>query len=149
MIITIKRTYHNNGTTGDIFVNNVYICNCIEQPWDDNKIGMSCIPEGEYEIELKHYGRYHNKWKDKDWYQGVLLLKNTEPRSEILIHPANYVSQIRGCIAPVRVLDKKDGVPCGWDSVNAFRELYDLIIEFIQKDDKVIIKIETHSKHSC
>ena len=62
----------------------------LELPWKDNERRVSCIPPGTYEI-IKHTSpKFGECW----WLQDV------PGRSEILIHAANYVRQLRGCIAP-------------------------------------------------
>ncbi len=62
----------------------------LELPWKDNAVGVSCIPVGLYKMVLHvspKFGRCY-------WLQDV------PNRSEILIHPANFVGQLRGCMAP-------------------------------------------------
>ena len=67
----------------------VFTCKTLERPWENNKIGRSCIPEGTYPV------KYHNSPKFK---RVLPWLQNTEPRTYILIHNGNYVTQIEGCI---------------------------------------------------
>ena len=141
MELELKRTYNPGGVTGVLQCCGEHLAYTLEQPWRDNKIGVSCIPEGEYEIGLKFYGRYHDKWHGHDWYQGVLILEGTSPRAEILIHPANYINEIRGCICPVTTLDEQKGIPVGWSSNQAFRKVYDMIIHDLVEAKKVSILI--------
>lgn len=62
----------------------------LELPWKDNQRNISCIPEGTYmcvpRSSVKHGAHFH--------------LVNVPQRSLILIHVANYISQLQGCIAP-------------------------------------------------
>lgn len=72
----------------------------IERPWLNNIKGVSCVPLGVYQIRLFN----HAKWGDVLWLESRennVYWKPTSPthRSEILVHPANYVSDLRGCIA--------------------------------------------------
>lgn len=60
----------------------------LEEPWLDNKQGISCIPEGEY-ICKPHTG---TKFKD------VWEITNIPGRSAILIHSGNSTDDIEGCI---------------------------------------------------
>jgi hypothetical protein len=62
----------------------------VELPWKDNERRVSCIPPGTYQM-IQHYSP---KFGPCYWLQDV------PGRSEILIHPANYYSQLLGCIAP-------------------------------------------------
>lgn len=96
----------------------------IERPWLDNKRNESCIPDGEY--ELSHFR--HAAWGDA-W-----LLHDVPNRSEILIHPANYAHELRGCIAPgidtsYGYTKNKGFTAMVTDSRRAMRALYDVLGE--------------------
>jgi hypothetical protein len=60
----------------------------LELPWRDNQRNISCIPEGEYPI----YTFSHSHLGP------VIGLKDVPDRSEILIHPGNYIHESNGCI---------------------------------------------------
>jgi hypothetical protein len=62
----------------------------LELPWKDNQRRVSCIPAGVYQM-VKHVSP---KFGNCYW------IKDVPNRSEILIHPANHVGQLLGCIAP-------------------------------------------------
>lgn len=68
----------------------LFSCFSLELPWNDNKVGASCIPPGTYKLLHRSSPKYGNH----------LHVLDVPGRSYILIHPANYVSQLRGCIAP-------------------------------------------------
>ncbi len=76
----------------------------LELPWLENKRGISCIPNGEYECFLRHSGKFGKCYEVKD----------VPGRSGILIHRGNYggnkskgfKSDIEGCI----LLGKSTGV---------------------------------------
>jgi len=73
---------------GRIIMDN--ICG-IELPWKNNKRNISCIPAGEYSaIAVKRYsnGKY------------ALWVQDVPNRSQIMVHTANFVRQLRGCLAP-------------------------------------------------
>ena len=64
----------------------------IELPWKENQTGVSCIPEGRYELV--------KRWSPK--FLRHLQVMNVPGREYILIHPANEALQeLKGCIAPV------------------------------------------------
>lgn len=60
----------------------------IERPWANNEPFVSCIPQGEYKVVRRHSEKYGAHWH-------VLDVPN---RSLILIHVANYASELQGCI---------------------------------------------------
>jgi hypothetical protein len=67
----------------------IYACYTIELPWHLNKRKISCIPKGSYKAGLQHSPKFGREL----WYIDV------PDRDGIMIHPANYISQLEGCIA--------------------------------------------------
>lgn len=67
----------------------VYECKTLELSWNDNKRNISCIPYGEYLVTRR----------TSDKYGEHFLVNDVENRTYILIHQANYHTQLRGCIA--------------------------------------------------
>lgn len=63
----------------------------LELPWKDNQVEISCIPAGVYRM-TKHYAPTLKK--------NGYLLHDVPNRSEIMIHPANWFHELRGCMAP-------------------------------------------------
>jgi hypothetical protein len=98
MKFILYRNYFDEGVNGTLFCNGKYICNTIELPWKNNKTGISCIPEGKYDLKLRrseHLGEH------------IQLIK-VPGRKWILIHTANDAKrELRGCIAPVSKLNGK------------------------------------------
>lgn len=68
----------------------LFSCFTLELPWKNNKVGESCIPAGTYKLIHRTSPKYGKH----------LHVLDVPGRSWILIHPANFVSQLRGCIAP-------------------------------------------------
>ena len=64
-------------------------CCTLELPFKANVKNISCIPTGEYKVSARNSEKYG------DHYQ----VENVMMRDYILIHPANYYTQLRGCIA--------------------------------------------------
>ena len=95
--ITLRRTqYMPDVTLGVLTVRGdkgiaLFECLSMELPWRKNLQNTSCIPTGRYKIGLEYSPAFKmNLWE----------LKGVPGRSEVKIHPANYVNQLRGCIAP-------------------------------------------------
>ncbi len=79
-------------TQGILFdENDHYIKDTLELPWRDNAHFISCIPVGTYRIR---------------WSTGVhevgdcYEVLDVPSRDGILIHPANMIRELKGCIAP-------------------------------------------------
>lgn len=90
------------GTEG-LLVTGDFNCRTLELPWKNNQKQISCIPPGEYDVEI----RLSNK------YGRVYWVRHVPNRTYILIHSGNYAgdksqgfkSHVMGCI----LLGKKSG----------------------------------------
>ena len=99
-LFRLKRS--DQGTEG-LLVTEDFSCRTLELPWRDNQKQISCIPPGEYTVEI----RLSNK------YGRVYWVRNVENRTYILIHSGNYAgdvskgykSHVMGCI----LLGKESG----------------------------------------
>ncbi len=84
----------NKATLGTCYVLNnnrcIFKSESLERAWVDNQIGISCLPEGVFDLELE----YSHKFKKLLWE-----IKGAEPRTECKFHAANYWMQLNGCIA--------------------------------------------------
>jgi hypothetical protein len=94
LIVRNSRKASVNETIGLVFVldedNNVlFRCLSLERPWKDNRRGVSCIPLGSYSV-FKHVSMKLGS---------VLKFEKVNDRSDILIHVANKVNELRGCIS--------------------------------------------------
>lgn len=80
----------------------VFECDTLELPWKDNKQYISCIPDGNYWLHRWQSGKF-----DRECLMvcdGITLKPPlASNRSYILVHPANFVHQLAGCIAPGRL----------------------------------------------
>jgi hypothetical protein len=131
MELLLKRTYHPKGTNGNLSVKGTLICNTIELPWKENKRGISCIPEGKYEIQY----RFSKK------FGAHFILNDVFARNYILIHPANNaLKELKGCIAPVTSITRPGE---GNDSRKAMKKLQLLIENKIQRGEKVVLIIKS------
>lgn len=129
MVVGLLRTYHSQGTNGEIWIGGEFVCYAIELPWLDNVRNNSCIPEGIYVLSK----RYSKKFK---WH---VLVKDVYGRSEILFHPANDARiELRGCIAPVSQIS---GIGRGVQSVAAFNKLRDIVYASIDKGEQVLLEV--------
>lgn len=89
------------------------LCFTIERPWLNNQHGISCIPTGIYQVE-----QYNSPTKGDVWQ-----LLNVPNRSNIEIHPANFASQLEGCIAPGDAIGELEGMSAVLHSRKTFSML--------------------------
>lgn len=114
-------TFSNNlCTTGNLYQTyddcvhtDELICHTMELPWLDNKTFVSCIPAGDYVIEMVVSPTHGN----------VYAVKDVVGRTHILFHIANKPSQLEGCIAPCVDFGVLDGEWAGLNSEAAFTRL--------------------------
>jgi len=123
-MLKLVRSYLDNCTIGKVYYKGELIVYTIERPWLNNQKNISCIPAGIYGIEP------FNSVKHPDCY----LLRNHAlsvgsdglmQRKYCLIHIANFVEDINGCIGPgLKLHPSKWGV---MDSRKAMVKLRGLI----------------------
>jgi len=86
--LVLKRfCYHPKGTLGVIEVDGEKFYT-VERPWLNNKPNVSCIPTGTYDMGWRDSPRFGETWHVKD----------VEDRTYILIHVANFPTDVMGCI---------------------------------------------------
>ncbi len=131
MDILIVRKYAKNGTNGVLDIDSERVCETIELPNLANQKGMSCIPEGVYEVKKRFSEKHGNH----------LIVSNVPNRSLILFHPANNAKEeLRGCIAPV---SQTVGAGKGIKSRIAFEKVRDLAYQAFDREEKVTLTIKS------
>ncbi|MDF5698383.1 DUF5675 family protein [Vibrio parahaemolyticus] len=96
--IVLYRRGFEHGTFGvlcDEFGNE--ICKTIERPWKDNAPMISCIPDGHYDL-VPHQSPKFGKCYALDGEEQGVTIWGPSQRTHILIHVANRVDQLQGCI---------------------------------------------------
>lgn len=109
----VQTTGHFSLYDGDV---HIFSCKTIELPWKDNAKEISCIPEGTYDVVAHVSPKFGN----------CLKVLKVPKRSDILIHPANFFFQLKGCIAVgKKFIDlNNDGAKDITDSKITANELY-------------------------
>jgi len=131
MQLELIRTYYPEGTNGKILLNGRLMVYSIELPWKENLAGVSCIPEGKYELV--------KRWSPK--FDRHLLLMNVPQRKYILIHPANdAMHELKGCIAPVWLIT---GAGKGLRSRMALEILTSLVYGALDLHEQVFLIIKS------
>lgn len=110
----------------------------IERPWVPSSSsicgekGRSCIPLGEYRVTKYNSDAHPNVFALSAPKLGVYVTESEVPpslgltaRTRVLIHPANWASELRGCVAPGKTRAKgPDGlwmVRASRDAMNEIR----------------------------
>ena len=100
-------------TFGELRNDGNHLCYTIELPWLDNEPDKSCIPPGTYEFN-KYISPKHGF---------VWLARNVPNRTEIEIHPANFASDLLGCIGVGDSIGQISGVNAVLNSQETFAML--------------------------
>tara|TARA_R100000655_G_scaffold40612_3_gene76402 strand:+ start:8236 stop:8649 length:414 start_codon:yes stop_codon:yes gene_type:complete len=91
--VLIRLNQDNKQSLGRFYLYNgldeIFTCSTLELPFKENKRNISCIPTGRYLVNTRTSSKYGDHF----------ILEDVPNRDFILIHTANYYSQLRGCIA--------------------------------------------------
>lgn len=88
--VTIKRVSETeDGTFGVIFDGTVPFALTLEDEWNDNAVGVSCIPLGSYTCKRRRY--------NKGGYD-TFEVTDVADRTHILFHRGNTEDDTEGCI---------------------------------------------------
>jgi len=109
------------GTFGQLDIG-TYKFFTVEREWLNNTPSKSCVPSGEYDLEV------HNSNKYPDTYcilgDTVSHYASDKKRSVCLFHAANYPTDVKGCIGLGKTLtyiNGQLGVTHSKDSMEIFR----------------------------
>lgn len=95
----LRRRYFVHGTFGTLELPDGTSLVTIECPWQNNQRNISCIPAGEYEMQKHKSPHNGNRISITSDTLGVTRYGPSQ-RSHILMHKANLVESLEGCIAP-------------------------------------------------
>ena len=96
MVVLERFAYSPMGVFGKLTYDD-FTCYTVERPWENNLPRVSCIPTGNYTL----------KWYDSPKFGRTLAVEGgtvslfpsrRHQRSAILIHPANTMDDLLGCI---------------------------------------------------
>lgn len=138
MIIELVRDFRDDTCTLGIMTVNGKRWHTMERPWVPStkggvggEKGVSCVPPGRYKLVRHSSEAYSNVFALAastldvyHWPWEVPKSKREAARTAVLIHAANYASELRGCIAPGKERKKTGsewGVFRSRDAVNELR----------------------------
>lgn len=86
-MINLYRKYSENQTDGVMVLPDGAYIRTLELPDKNNRVNISCIPEGQYIISRDHTGKYQ-----------YFKVNDVDGRTHIEIHLATKPSHLQGCI---------------------------------------------------
>jgi Family of unknown function (DUF5675) len=135
MNIKIARgSYNGSSITGELFVDEKFICHTLELPWKNNQSYVSSIPEGSYPAILRY--DKPDKWR--------IQLDKVPDRTVVQLHTGNFPSQVEGCILVGNSV--KNATNSIWDSVAAYAALkkafYGTEAPISTPDTKLVVEVQ-------
>lgn len=104
--------------------------------------GETRIPAGKYEIKFREVlsGKTKSYRSKYEWFTWHLELQDVPGFKYIYIHVGNTIKDTDGCILVGRTYDSfsKDKI---YNSVVAFKRLYEAVSKKLEEDEKVFIQI--------
>ena len=125
-VLTLARSYLQDKTVGVLFGDDIRFP-VLERPWLNNRVLISCIPEGCYLVKRDKTGRHQ--------YYAV---QDVEGRTNIELHAGNKADHSEGCILVGMDFDEQYNLT---RSVSAMDKLL-----FIIGDNDFILNIRAANK---
>jgi len=144
MHLTLARhQYGALSTLGRLYINGAFECFTLENPWQDNKRRVSCVPEGTYEVKFRLVGGFQTRAREifpdlHNSIRGMLELQAVPDRDYILIHWGNDPGDTLGCI----LLGETQSADFVGRSRAAYRKAYPQIAEPLSCGQRVTLEIK-------
>lgn len=117
-LVLNRDTTSEHGTFGRLIRAGLQIAATCELPWNNNTRRISCIPKGIYLCTLT---KSPSKNKQVDYM--VYKINEVPGRDDILIHIANWPSELLGCIGVGRNITELNGKPAVDHSTDTMKAL--------------------------
>ena len=117
----------------------------LEDELREQKIkGETRIPEGEYEVTLRTFGGFHDRYASRfrDIHVGMLWVRDVPGFSDILIHCGNTDEDTSGCLLVGDTQENNQVKKNGFigHSTRAYFRIYPLIANQLAEGNRVRIK---------
>lgn len=141
---TLGALFHFNDDDTN-FSKRDFICFTLEDEHRTKKVyGKTRIPAGIYEIKLKKFGGFNDRYKRKfpDLHKGMLCLQDVPNFTDILIHIGNKDDDTAGCIL-VGDSAEQNITRNGFigQSTNAYKRIYGLISTKLFNNNQIMLEI--------
>ena len=129
-------------TIGFMTINGEFQCFTLEDTFNEPKVyGKTRIPEGSYEVTLRHEGSMVKKYDDRyDGHDGMLWLRNVDSFEYVYIHVGNDDDDTDGCLLVGRGCNTHN-VQTVTGSVLAYTTLYPIVYNEIKAGRPVNIEV--------
>ncbi len=119
-----------------------FLCFVIEDEARAVKLaGETRIPAGRYELILRKWGKWYEKFKAK-FPEGVFELKMVPNFTDVLIHTGNTDDDSEGCLIVGNIATQNiTGQGAVAESVLAYERIYPVLLAEMKKSGKIYINI--------
>jgi len=148
LVVTVERVKSDNDSTLSIVsIDGKFECFGLEDEFREDKVpGETRIPAGEYPLNVRKVGGFHNRYSEKfpDMHKGMLQVMDVPDFEYILIHIGNTEENTDGCLLlgqsgmsgklPMEVLSSTQAYKAFYPKVIAAAEKGNAIIRYIDSD---------------
>jgi len=128
MKLTVVRQWFTNlSTCGELYIDGKFFCYTLERPLSPPSAPPFAIPEGIYSVTLE----MSNHFKEI-----VPHINNVPGRTFIEIHPANYPTDVKGCIGVGNIHSQ--------DFIGRSREAFSDLMSELTGQENIQIQVSNH-----
>jgi len=122
-----------------------FLAYTLEDEYREDKVKSETrIPEGEYEITLRTFGGFHDRYASRfrDIHVGMLWVRDVPGFSDILIHCGNTDEDTSGCLLVGDTQENNQVKKNGFigHSTRAYFRIYPLVANELRDGKRVTIK---------
>lgn len=142
MNLTLRRTHDTKDHTTGLLQLGVHVFTTLEDAFHSPKVaGKTRIPQGTYDLDLRTTSPMAARYAERfgKTHQGMIWLKNVPWFEFVYIHIGNDEDDTDGCILVGQTVDPQEGFV--GNSVNAYKELYPLIMAAMDRNERVTLTI--------
>ena len=126
-IITQIRTYNDNATIGEIFVDNQHVCYTLEDIGRAHGVkipGETCIPEGCYVARVTMSNRFKREMIELSSAGKSAIIRDDVTFTGVRVHKGNSVEDTEGCVLVGTRTNYDDRI---WDCTAPYNTLTNLV----------------------
>lgn len=139
-LVLVRTESTADGVFGQLVVGHSQLCT-MEDDWNNNLPGESCIPDGHYPLRRTMY--YHGGYE-------TFEICDVPGRSRILIHRANTEEDVKGCVGVgmrrgtlwVHDEDSPDHPYVEKQAIIASKQAFELFMKEMQHVDEAVLTIQ-------
>jgi len=129
---------HPESTVGLLYIDGIFQCFTLEDEKRNIKVfGQTRIPAGRYNIQLRIFGDFHERYIKKfpSFHKGMLWIQNVFNFENILFHTGNDDDDTAGCIL-LGDSCNNNSIRDGFigSSTNAYKRVYPKIANYLSSD---------------